>query len=313
MSKYEQHDASGRPELRRREVPPSAIDPSPRTAGYNVAEISAEEFDALRTLIKQWCGIHLREGKQTLVRARLNRRLRVLGLDSFSAYVKHLREDESGQEITALLDAISTNVTSFFREANHFAYVREKLMPRWREEGESGRLRLRIWSAGCSSGEEPYSIAMSLREGLKGVEGFDARILATDISTDILAAARRGVYAAEMLEHAPEFCTRSYFDAVVAGDHAGSFRANEELRSMIKFGRLNLMDPWPMSGPFDAIFCRNVMIYFDPETQARLVARFAALLRPGGILFIGHSESLMGNDCGLANQGPAIYRKEPRA
>ena len=267
--------------------------------------LTDEQFDRISGFVRGVCGINLHTGKKELVKARLGRRLRTLGLASFEDYFDFVREDSSGDEVTAMLDALATNLTSFFREPRHFAYLSERVLPPIRK-GASRRIR--VWSAGCSSGEEPYTIAIVLNEAIGDLSCWDAKILATDLSTKVLGRARTGVYDAEKLEEVPRSIVVKYFEGTPS-DSTGSYQAGDRLRRLITFARLNLLGEWPMKGPFDAIFCRNVMIYFDRETQLDLVNRFVKLLAPGGILFVGHAESLAGGAGILEYVEPAVYRK----
>ncbi|MFO7610759.1 MAG: protein-glutamate O-methyltransferase CheR [Candidatus Krumholzibacteriia bacterium] len=272
-------------------------------------QLTNEQFETIRSLVRRIAGISLGDGKRDLVRSRLNKRLRTLGLASYDEYMELVREDRSGGEITHLLDAISTNVTHFFREPAHFEYLGELLKARAAAgaAGGPGR-RLRIWSAGCSSGEEPYTIAMTVSEAMGSLAGWDVKVLATDISTNVLAKAQRGVYPAEAVAKMPRQLVGKYFDTPGRRDQ-GDFAVKPSLRGLVHFGRLNLMGAWPMRGPFDAIFCRNVMIYFEKSTQAELVQRFGELLGPDGLLFIGHSENLTGFTHGFRTVRPTVYRK----
>ncbi len=260
-------------------------------------------FEEIRRLLYGTCGINLGEDKAGLVKARLLKRLRALDIPSFAAYMRHVREDASGAEMTALVDVLTTNKTSFFRESQHFDYLRESVLPGLRESG-----RVRFWSAGCSSGEEPYSLAILMREEIPDLDRLDTRILATDLSTRILATARAGVYETDRVSDMDPALVARYFEAV--SDRSGrAFRVRDHVRRMVSLAHLNLLHPWPMQGPFDVIFCRNVMIYFDRPTQQRLVERFAALLRPGGLLFVGHSESLTSLSNTVRYVRPAVYAK----
>jgi chemotaxis protein methyltransferase CheR len=215
-----------------------------------------------------------------------------------------LESDPSGQELAMMIDSLTTNKTSFFRESQHFEFLERELLPAWRARGE----KIRIWCAGCSSGEEPYTIGITLKEALPDINRLDVKILATDISTRVLAKARQGVYDKETLQDVPPGLVSRYFTPI-GTTSSRAYRVNDSVRSLITFARLNLMDPWPMNGPFNAIFCRNVMIYFDKPTQKKLVHRYWELLEPGGHLFVGHSESLTSTTQELRYVKPAVYVK----
>lgn len=247
---------------------------------------SAHDFVVLAGLVKARTGIALSDNKRELVYARLSRRLRALGLESFRAYRRLLAEPEGEREIVLMINAITTNLTSFFRERHHFDFLARNILAPLAETPPPDR-RLRIWSAGCSSGEEPYSIAMTLRQAMPRLQGWNARILATDIDSDMVAYGNAGIYSEERIESIPESARRRFVET-----RHGTLRMAEEIRSLITFKQLNLVDDWPMTGPFDVIFCRNVAIYFDRETQLQLFDRFADILKPGGWLFVGHSENL---------------------
>lgn len=264
-------------------------------------ELRPADFRRVAQLTREIAGINLPPGKEGLVRARLAKRLRALGLASFDDYLAHVEHEASRAELREMIDALTTNKTSFFREAQHFAYLRETLLPRHAEAGRPPR----IWSAGCSTGEEPYTLAMTLREALPEPLAAAARVLATDISARVLARAREATYPAEMAAEVPAPLRARHFAATPDGQH----RVVDRTRRLVRFARLNLMRPWPMRGPFDAIFCRNVMIYFDKPTQAALVERFWQLLGPGGHLFVGHAESLTGRSHGFGYVRPAVYVK----
>jgi chemotaxis protein methyltransferase CheR len=268
------------------------------------SELTPEQFTRISALLYRVCGIALRPGKESLVRARLVKRLAALGLDSFDAYLAYLDQDTSGRELVTMVDALTTNKTNFFREAQHFDYLRQRLIPQVRAVPRP----LRFWSAGCSSGEEPYTLAIVLREELPDVDHRDIRILATDISTRILAVARQAVYEQETLRDLPNTVLQRYF-TLVRQEPAPAYQVKESVRSMVRLARLNLMEQWPMTGPFEVIFCRNVMIYFDKKTQERLVQRFWDLLAPGGHLFIGHSEGLTAGRHAFRYVQPAVYIK----
>jgi len=267
--------------------------------------LSDAQFRAISTLVKSICGIDLHDGKKELVKARLAKRIRLLRLRTFDEYITFVRDDAGGNELTTMLDSLSTNLTFFFRETMHFDYLQSHAIPRLMEQRKSQR-RLRLWSAGCSTGEEPYSLAMMLLEHFPELRTWDVRILATDLSTRVLAQAREGAYDAGRVRQVPAPLAARYF---VPDAQRERFRVCDEVRSKIAFARLNLMEPWPMRGPFDVIFCRNVMIYFDKPTQETLVRRFHGLLPPGGLLMVGHSESLTGIAHTFHYVRPAVYEK----
>jgi chemotaxis protein methyltransferase CheR len=262
-------------------------------------------FNQLRKIIYEKSGISLGEQKETLVCARLGKRLRALGICDYRSYLRHVMEDETGEEIVMLLDAISTNVTSFFREPDHFEFLGEAVS-KW---FASGQTRFRFWSAASSTGEEPYSIAMTLIETLNG-RSADTKILATDISTRVLEGSLAGSYTNEKMKNVPLTLRDRYFDA--RRDESGvSFAARGILKRLVVFKRLNLAaPPFPMRGPFDAIFCRNVMIYFDDSVRKNLLAEMYRLLKPGGYLMVGHAESLTGMVSDFKSVKPSIYLKQ---
>jgi chemotaxis protein methyltransferase CheR len=266
-------------------------------------ELGDREFQRVQKLLKERSGIEIGAGKRMLAYGRLVRRMRSLKLSSFADYLR-LVEDPSSEESGKFLNALTTNVTELFREEHHFEILANRVVP---EVLGARASKLRIWSAACSAGDEPYSIALTLSKS-SALSQLDVRILATDIDTDILEQARRGVYAVERISKLkPEF--RSCFQRGI-GSNAGSARVHPDLKSLVTFKQLNLMDSWPMTGPFDVIFCRNVFIYFDNQTRERLVKRFAALLRPGGYLFLGHSESPSANSTpSLKNCGRTAFVK----
>ncbi len=269
------------------------------------AGLTESEFNEISAFVKQRCGINLHDGKKELVKARLGKRIRALGMRSFQQYMEHVRADAGGSELTLMLDSISTNLTFFFRESKHFDFLRERVLPALLAKGTR---KIRIWSAGCSSGEEPYSTAMLLHEALPDISRWDAAILATDLSTKVLGIAKRGVYREERFRETAKHLVSKYFNSF-AENGEKLYSANDSLRRLIHFARLNLMEQWPMKGPFQVIFCRNVMIYFDKETQGRLVNRYFDLLAPGGMLFLGHSESLTGIEHQYKYVQPATYQR----
>jgi len=270
-------------------------------------ELSEEQFRKISDLVYDYCGINLHDGKRELVRARLAKRLRTLKLRSFDDYLEYALKDPTGQEFTNLIDSLSTNLTSFFREEKHFEYLRQHFYPALIERKQAaGRQRIRIWSAGCSSGEEPYSIAISLLEALEGKGRWDVKILATDISTQVLARAKEGIYEAARVAPLSAAQKQRF---LISRDNGREYQVAPAVRSLVSFARLNLMEPWPIRGPVDCIFCRNVMIYFDKPTQQRLVQRFYELLDSQGLLFTGHSESLTGVEHRFRYVQPTIYAK----
>lgn len=267
--------------------------------------ISAEEFERFRTLIYDESGIALNDQKQGLVASRLSKRLRQLGLSSFSEYYDELMRDPQREEFTRMLDLISTNKTDFFREPRHFDFLRDEILPELTQEKT-----MRIWSSACSSGEEPYTIAMTLYDGVSDPSQWDFKVLATDLSTRVLAKAAAGIYDEERVRDVPSDTVRRHF-LRGRGDREGQLKVKPHLVSMIRFRRLNLMDEqYPIKSPLDLIFCRNVMIYFDRPTQERLVNKFYRYLKPGGHLFIGHSESLQWVNHPFKTVAPTIYWKE---
>jgi chemotaxis protein methyltransferase CheR len=264
-----------------------------------------EDFEELRRLVKRTTGIHLSEQKRELVYGRLARRLRALGLDSFRAYRELLAREPA--ELVPLTNAITTNLTAFFREPHHFEYLCERVRE-LASRGATSQRRLRIWSAGCSSGEEPYSIAMSLLERVPDIARWDLRILATDLDSDVLARARTALYPAERL-HGVGAKRLARFFVAHDSSRGPAYRLRPELTALVTFKQLNLVHPLPMKGPLDAIFCRNTVIYFDKETQRELFARIARVQRPGDLLFLGHSESLFKISEDYALIGRTVYRR----
>lgn len=267
--------------------------------------LDRKTFERFREVVYARSGINLRDGKESLVAARVGKRMRSLGLNCYREYLNAVMEDESGDEVVQLLDAISTNVTSFFREPGHFDFLRERLT----EWADAGQRRFRLWSAACSSGEEPYSIAMTMLEALAGYGGIDAKILATDISTKVLARCSAGEYHEDKVKGVPPPQLGRYFDRRrESGENV--YVVRQELKRPIVFKRLNLSaPPFPMQGPMDVIFCRNVMIYFDNGVRRKLLAEHFRLLKPGGFLMVGHAESLTGMVSEFKTVRPSIYVK----
>jgi chemotaxis protein methyltransferase CheR len=271
--------------------------------------LSEAEFQQVSDLVYQHCGINLHEGKKELVRARLAKRLRILKIKSFSDYVNYAVNDPTGDEFTMLIDSVSTNLTGFFRENQHFEYLYNVFYPRLiQRKKESGQLRIRAWSAGCSSGEEAYTIAITLLDTLPGQGHWDVKVLATDISTKVLAVAKAGHYDARRVDPLTPQQKQKYLVPVRRNGNK-EYEMARSIRDLIVFGHLNLMGEWPIRPPVDFIFCRNVMIYFDKPTQQTLVNRFWHLLDEGGVLFTGHSESLTGIEHKFRYVQPTIYCK----
>ena len=270
----------------------------------NIAAIhlSDNHFKKISDLVYRTSGINLRSGKESLVRARLMKRLRARGMPSVKDYLDYINSEQGRDELVQFIDVMTTNKTSFFREAEHFHYMRERVIP------ELTGHRLRFWSAACSSGEEAYTLAMWLREHLPDIDTRDALILATDISRRMLDKARQALYPVATVRSLPSPQFKKYF-TTLNGRQAGDVRVAGEVRSMVRFAWLNLLEKWPMKGPFNVIFCRNVMIYFDRPTQQKLINRFWDLLEPGGYLFVGHSEGLSAVKHKFRYMRPATYRK----
>ncbi|MFO7985604.1 MAG: protein-glutamate O-methyltransferase CheR [Desulfatiglandaceae bacterium] len=266
------------------------------------SELSERDFKHVSDIVYSICGINLKNGKEALVRARLTKRLRVLKLGSFKEYMHLINGDEGQKEIGFLIDAMTTNKTSFFRESAHFNYLRDVIIP------ETNTRKMRFWTAACSSGEEPFSLCMLLHETIPNIALKDILILATDISVSMLKKARMATYGKETIRDLPPTFLKKYF--VQHRSKEGSlYRVKDDIRANVRFAWLNLLEPWPMRGPFNVIFCRNVMIYFDRPTQQKLINRFWDILASGGHLFVGHSEGLSAIKHKFHYVQPAIYRK----
>lgn len=270
-------------------------------APHGGAPLSREDFLAISRMVREASGIVLSDVKRDLVNGRLRRRLRTLGIDSFSDYREILEGPDGAEERVHMVNAITTNLTNFFREPHHFEFLRTEILPKLTDK----RKRLRIWSAGCSTGEEPYSIAMTLRQGMRDLAEWDAKILATDIDTEVIRTGTSGRYPLERTAQIPAELRQRY----TFRSDDGMVEMADELQSLIAFKQLNLLGPWPMQGPFDIIFCRNVVIYFDKTTKQKLFERFAEILKPDGYLFIGHSESLHKISDRFVHVGRTIHRR----
>lgn len=264
------------------------------------------EFKRVKELVMHHSGINLSDAKRDMVYSRLVRRVRALQMDSFKAYCD-LIEDGSGDETVNFVNALTTNLTSFFRENHHFDYLKGTILPEVLS-AQKGRSRLRIWSAGCSTGEEPYSIAMTVRDSPYISESCDTRILATDLDTNVIRTGKQGVYDAERVKGIPINYKKKWL--LRGTGHAdGMVRVKNELKNIISFKQLNLLGDWPFKGPFDVIFCRNVVIYFNKDTQRILFDRFAEVLSDDGYLIIGHSETLFKVTDRFKLIGQTIYKK----
>ncbi|MGE5609832.1 MAG: CheR family methyltransferase [Bacillota bacterium] len=271
--------------------------------------LSDRDFHRISDVVYRYCGINLHEGKRELVRARIAKRLRCTGFERSADYLDQVLADEQGEEFTHLIDCLSTNLTSFYRESVHFDYLRERLLPELLDrKRRAGVNRIRAWSAGCSSGEEPYTLAIELLSNTNDAQGWDVRILATDISVRVLKMAQAGMYDAARVEAVPPLLRQKYL-IPARRDGQTMYQVAPAAQRLIRFARLNLMETWPFSGPFDFIFCRNVMIYFDKPTQQTLVNRFWECLEKGGVLFTGHSESLTGIAHKFRYVQPTVYAK----
>jgi chemotaxis protein methyltransferase CheR len=262
-------------------------------------KLTASEFRQIRELAYQRFGLDLKSGKEALVAARLGKKLRKLGFQTFGEYHRHVLADSTGDALVELIDALTTNHTSFLRERAHFEFLARAANEEFRDVST-----LRIWSAACSSGEEPYSIAMCLAEAFAKSPARQFRILATDISTRVLDSARRGVYPAARFEDVPDQWRRAHL-LRGRGESQGFYKVKPALTQTIEFARLNLIEPFPQRGLFQVIFCRNVMMYFDKPTQQGIVQRLSGCLERGGYLFVGHSESLTGGQHSFQNVRPA--------
>jgi chemotaxis protein methyltransferase CheR len=285
-------------------VPPH---PAPPWLNAGQPELSDGEFSDFCRLIHRHAGIYLPSHKKELVRARLVKLLRARGLTSYQDYYRHILADRSGGELTQLLDAISTNQTAFWREPAHFLHLAQEILPVWRRQ-KRGKLAWRFWSAGCSSGEEPYTLAIVLLATLPASEVSASKIYASDLSTQALAQAERGIYPESRVAPLPQEWQRRFFQKGV-GRREGCVRVKPEVRALVHFFHLNLMDPYHFHDKLDLIFCRNVMIYFDKQTQAAVVEKFYHSLSPGGYLFLGHSESLCNLQHSFTYVKPTVYRK----
>jgi chemotaxis protein methyltransferase CheR len=274
----------------------------------NDLAMSDDDFGLIVRLVKQHAGIHLGPHKRAMVYARLAGRLRNLGMTSFESYCATLAHPRGEAEIGFLVNAITTNFTRFFRERHHFEHLAQEVIPAAiRRAAKTGRRRLRIWSAACATGEEAYSIAMVMRQCIPDLDLWDARVLATDISTDVLSAAEAGIYGLRQMMDVPNEMVDKYFRPTP--ENPDDYKIAPLASGLVTFNWLNLLESWPMEGPFDAIFCRNVIIYFDNQAQDSVVRRCGGMLGPNGVLYLGHSESALWSHCGLQLIGRSTYRR----
>ena len=270
-------------------------------------ELNQKDFQKLSRLIYDQSGISLNDGKKELVKARLGKRLKEGNFASFADYYRYITTEEGQNELILMLDSISTNLTYFFRESAHFDKLRLIIPPIMNAKRFDRQQRFQIWSAACSSGEEPYSLGIFLKELLAEKANY-VSILATDISTRVLKTAIQGIFPKDRMKNVSDPILKKYFQ-YGSGKRAGFFRVKEDIRNMVRFQRFNLMMPPPSDFTSDIIFCRNVMIYFDKQTQEKLVNRLYKTLNTGGYFFIGHSESLTGLEHPFKYIGPSIYQK----
>lgn len=279
---------------------------SQRGTKVSDAGLTLAHFRRIARVLHDDSGIAMPETKLPLVYSRLTKRLRTLKISDFQDYCALIESDAGEAERKHMLAALTTNVTRFFREPHHFQELEKTILPPLAQSAKAGG-RLRIWSAGCSSGEEPYSIALSLLSVLPDAANLDVKLLATDIDPNVLARARKGTYPDGSVTEIPAALRKRYVTKAPEGDDV---QMSESLQQLITFNELNLIRPWPVKGPFDIIFCRNVVIYFDEPTQHELWRNFARVLKPGGWLFIGHSERVFGTACDdLRPAGITAYQK----
>lgn len=260
-----------------------------------------EDFNRLSAMAYDISGIVLGEQKKELVYSRISRRIRKLGLENFSQYCQHL-ESNHIEEVNEFVNSITTNLTSFFRESHHFEFLAKEIIPKWKKQDKS--IPIRIWSSACSTGPEPYSIAITLFKNMM-VDKFNIKILATDLDSDVLKKGRAGIYPLSDIQQLP----RDYLSCFQQNTSTDMGVIKPDIKKMVQFNRLNLLGPWPMTVKFDVIFCRNVVIYFNKETQKVLFDRLADQLNDGGYLFIGHSETLHGMTSRFVSKGRTIYQK----
>ena len=286
----------------------------PKNFGLNrdqAMQLSEDDFKFICQFVYDTTGIVLNDSKREMLYRRLTRIIRERKLNSFSEYCQ-LLIDQGEQEKDFFINAITTNLTSFFRENHHFEYLTNEEIPaliKSKTAEANGKKRLRVWSSASSTGEEPYSIAITILEAMKNdLPEWDIKILATDIDSNVLAKGKAGIYDVNRIEDIPQKFKQNYFFQG-CGKSSQRVKVHDKLKNLITFKQLNLLHDWPMKGPFDAIFCRNVIIYFDKKTQLELFARYYEMLAPGGVLFLGHSENLGHYQQYFSNVGRTIFRK----
>jgi chemotaxis protein methyltransferase CheR len=266
------------------------------------------DFVRIATMLYEQAGITLSESKSTLVYSRLAKRIRTLGLPSFAAYCDLVARPGEGEERGRMLNSLTTNLTRFFREPHHFDHLRDEVLAPMADKVRAGA-RLRIWSAGCSSGQEPFSIAFTILSMIPEAAELDVKVLATDIDSNMIAQGQAAIYTDEMIEPIPPALRARWLER--DPDDRARWRVGATARALVAFKALNLMKDWPIKGRFQAIFCRNVVIYFDEPTQEKVWSRFRPLLEPDGRLYIGHSERLGGASAGFVGDGLTVYRARP--
>jgi len=266
-----------------------------------------KDFDLLKRIVGEHTGIVLTEAKRNMVYGRLARRLRVLKLSSFADYIA-LLEGDNDEELVNFINSVTTNLTAFFRENHHFEHLKNHVFPTLLEKNQVSR-RIRIWSAGCSTGEEPYSLSITVNDFFADYPGWDVKILATDIDTNVLEKAASGIYTEERIEGLDPALIKQWF-VKGKGEKSGMVKVRSELQKLVSFKQLNLLQEWPMKGQFDVLFCRNVVIYFDKPTKIKLFDRYADTLVSKGNMFIGHSETLFQISDRFSSLGGTIYQKK---
>ncbi len=269
-------------------------------------EFTDRDFEKLKTIVSEHTGIVLNDAKRNMVYGRLARRLRALNISSFSVYIASLENDE--KELVNFINSVTTNLTAFFRENHHFEHLTNKVFPELLEKNQETR-RIRIWSAGCSTGEEPYSLAITVKQFFANYPEWDVKILATDIDTSVIEKASQGIYTEERIEGLDTNLVKEWF-VKGKGEKKGMIKVRRELQELISFRQLNLLQEWPIKGPMDILFCRNVVIYFDKPTKIELFSRYADILQTKAHMFIGHSETLFQISDRFDTLGGTIYKKK---